>query len=174
VILSERFVITEHREPMACIDYVESRASAVFHAECHARAFIACWLFQRSVYEYAHLNLGNDNFLDRLQSGLQPDDYDELAGIIDLAHANILLKKIDLQPEDRARSLDHDASTLHRRRLSRPRLAAARERRRARVSPLPEPSPQVGAAAERGHADERRGISQPPLCADLKPERPGR
>jgi hypothetical protein len=26
--------------------------------------------------------------LDRLQSGLQPDDYDELAGIIDLAPAS--------------------------------------------------------------------------------------
>lgn len=95
LVISDRFVITYHREPMACIEYVESRSTAVFRNEGSGPAFIAYLLFQRCMYEYAHLNLANDNFLDRLHSGLQPDDFDELAGIIDLAHSNILtLKKM--------------------------------------------------------------------------------
>jgi magnesium transporter len=93
LIISEHFVITYHREKIACIDYVESRSNAVFRFEGNGPAFIAYLLFQRCMYEYAHLNLANDNYLDRLHSGLQPDDYDELASIIDLAHANILTIK---------------------------------------------------------------------------------
>jgi magnesium transporter len=97
MVLGERFILTYHRNMLPCIQYVESRSAAVFKDEGRGSAFIAYLLFQRCMYEYAHLNLANDNYLDQLQSGLQSDndDFDDLAGIIDLANANILtLKKM--------------------------------------------------------------------------------
>jgi len=97
MVLGEHFILTYHRRELPCIEYVESRSAAVFKDEGLGSAFIAYLLFQRCMYEYAHLNLANDNYLDQLQSGLQADndDFDELAGIIELANANILtLKKM--------------------------------------------------------------------------------
>jgi Mg2+ and Co2+ transporter CorA len=95
LVLGERFVVTYHRSPMPCIDYVKTRSEAVFEFEGTGPSLIAYLLFQRCVYEYAHLNLANDNYLDRLQAGLRAKDFEALADIIEIAHANILtLKKM--------------------------------------------------------------------------------
>jgi len=95
LVLGDDFVVTFHRKHLPCIDYVEARSEAVFRFEGSGPSLIAYLLFQRCLYEYAHLNLANDNYLDALQAGLRADDYDELASLIELAHANILtLKKM--------------------------------------------------------------------------------
>ena len=81
--LSEKFVVTYHREHMPCLDYVYNRARAVFGTEGQGPCLIAYLLFQRCMYEYAHLNLANDNYLDQLHSGLSSDDYEASTSIIE-------------------------------------------------------------------------------------------
>jgi magnesium transporter len=95
LVLGQSFVVTFHVEPMPCLDYVEARSEALFEFEGAGPSLIAYLVFQRCLYEYAHLNLANDNYLDLLQAGLRSEDFEKLADIIELAHANILtLKKM--------------------------------------------------------------------------------
>ncbi|HEU5163745.1 MAG TPA: CorA family divalent cation transporter, partial [Thermoanaerobaculia bacterium] len=57
--------------------------------------FIAFLFLQRCLYDYAHLNLANDNFLDSLEAGVLTAQHRELAVKIGIASANILtLKKL--------------------------------------------------------------------------------
>ncbi|HSN68222.1 MAG TPA: CorA family divalent cation transporter [Thermoanaerobaculia bacterium] len=95
LILSRDYVITYHRRPLAAVDYVKAAAEESFRLAGKTPGFIAFLFLQRCLYDYAHLNLANDNFLDSLEAGVLTEQHHELAVKIGIASANILtLKKL--------------------------------------------------------------------------------
>ena len=96
LILGSDFVITYHQHPLAAVDYVKETCVASFQLAGRTPGFIAFLFLQRCLYDYAHLNLANDNFLDALHVGVEARmPHAELRGKIDLAGRNILtLKKL--------------------------------------------------------------------------------
>ncbi|HET7706497.1 MAG TPA: CorA family divalent cation transporter, partial [Thermoanaerobaculia bacterium] len=96
LILGSDFVITYHQHPLDAVDYVKATAVPSFQLAGKTPGFIAFLFLQRCLYDYAHLNLANDNFLDDLYTAVgERSRHAELAGKIDLAGRNILtLKKL--------------------------------------------------------------------------------
>ncbi len=95
LILSDDYVITYHRRPLAAVDYVKSSAEESFRLAGKTPGFVAFLFLQRCMYDYAHLNLANDNFLDSLEEGVLTKEHREIAGKIGIASTNILtLKKL--------------------------------------------------------------------------------
>jgi magnesium transporter len=90
LILGSDFVITYHQHPLDAVDYVKETCVSAFQLAGKTPGFIAFLFLQRCLYDYAHLNLANDNFLDALHSAAGPR-----VAEIDLAGRNILtLKKL--------------------------------------------------------------------------------
>lgn len=95
LILSGDYVITYHRRPLAAVEYVKTTAEESFRLAGKTPGFIAFLFLQRCLYDYAHLNLANDNFLDSLEEGVLTEEHHELAVKIGIASTNILtLKKL--------------------------------------------------------------------------------
>ncbi len=96
LILGSDFVITYHQHPLDAVDYVKATAVPSFQLAGKTPGFIAFLFLQRCLYDYAHLNLANDNFLDDLYTAVgERSRHAELTGKIDLAGRNILtLKKL--------------------------------------------------------------------------------
>lgn len=96
LILGSDFVITYHQRPLDAVDYVKETCVSSFQLAGKTPGFIAFLFLQRCLYDYAHLNLANDNFLDELHSGLEARmPHGELRRKIDRAGRNILtLKKL--------------------------------------------------------------------------------
>ena len=96
LILGTDFVITYHQHPLDAVDYVKEAAIPSFQLAGKTPGFIAFLFLQRCLYDYGHLNLANDNFLDALYTAVgERMPHSELAGKIDLAGRNILtLKKL--------------------------------------------------------------------------------
>ncbi|HUP48403.1 MAG TPA: CorA family divalent cation transporter [Thermoanaerobaculia bacterium] len=97
LILGPDFVITYHQHPLDAVDYVKETCEASFQLAGKTPGFIAFLFLQRCVYDYAHLNLANDNFLDELHNGVtsQAGAHALVAAKVDLAGRNILtLKKL--------------------------------------------------------------------------------
>jgi magnesium/cobalt transport protein CorA len=95
LILGSDFVITYHEHPLAAVEYVKETAVESFRLAGKTPGFVAFLFLQRCLYDYAHLNLANDNFLDALHSGVVASRDGELTSKIDLAGRNILtLKKL--------------------------------------------------------------------------------
>ncbi|HVR44550.1 MAG TPA: CorA family divalent cation transporter [Thermoanaerobaculia bacterium] len=95
LILSGDYVITYHNRPLAAVDYVKEAAEESFRLAGKTPGFVAFLFLQRCLYDYAHLNLANDNFLDVLEEGVLTARHREIAGKIGTASANILtLKKL--------------------------------------------------------------------------------
>ncbi|HEY0787838.1 MAG TPA: magnesium transporter CorA family protein [Thermoanaerobaculia bacterium] len=95
LILSRDYVITYHRRPLAAVEFVKATAEESFRLAGKTPGFIAFLFLQRCLYDYAHLNLANDNFLDSLEEGVLTREHREIARKIGIASTNILtLKKL--------------------------------------------------------------------------------
>lgn len=95
LVLGKDFIITYHRNHLDAVEYVKKSCKESFRIAGKTPAFIGFLFLQRCLYDYAHLNLANDNYLDSLEAGVLTGDGEELATKISVAGLNILtLKKL--------------------------------------------------------------------------------
>ncbi len=95
LVLSTDYVITYHTRRLEAVDNVKSTCEESFRLAGKTPGFIAFLFLQRCLYDYAHLNLANDNFLDSLEANVLTGKYREIAEKISVAGSNILtLKKL--------------------------------------------------------------------------------
>lgn len=96
LILCQHCIITYHQRPLELIDYVKHDAHANFQLSGKSPAFIVFLLVQHCLYNYARLNLANDNFLDLIEVGLLNSKKSEYMQKISISGYNILtLKKLN-------------------------------------------------------------------------------
>jgi magnesium transporter len=93
LVLGADFVITYHRRPLDVVDYVKATCADSFRLAGRTPGFIVFLFLQRCLYDFAHLNLANDNFLDRLSRGAVTSADSRLAEEIAAAGRNILTVK---------------------------------------------------------------------------------
>jgi len=95
LVLGASFVITYHRRRIDAVEHVKATCAESFRLAGKTPGFIAFLFLQRCLYDYAHLNLANDNALDLLEEGVLAGDHGRLAERISVAGRNILtLKKL--------------------------------------------------------------------------------
>jgi magnesium/cobalt transport protein CorA len=95
LVLGADFVITYHRKPLAVVQEVKDTCGESFLLAGKTPGFIAFLFLQRCLYDYAHLNLANDNFLDLLEESLLTARQEKVSEGISVAGQNILtLKKL--------------------------------------------------------------------------------
>ncbi|MGE0384048.1 MAG: magnesium transporter CorA family protein [Gammaproteobacteria bacterium] len=95
LILGADFVITFHRRPLAAMDHVKAACIESFQLAGRSPGFVAFLLLERCVYDYAHLNLANDNFLDVIEERMFAGGEHALDDGVAIAGRNILtLKKL--------------------------------------------------------------------------------
>lgn len=95
LVLGEDFVITYHRRPLEAVDEVKEASAESFRQVGKTPGFVAFLFLERCLYDFAHLNLANDNALDRLQQKARAGDFEGLPDQIGVVGANILtLKKL--------------------------------------------------------------------------------
>jgi magnesium transporter len=95
LVLGNDFVLTYHARDLDVVNYVKAQCNESFRLWGKTQGFIAFLFLEKCLYDYAHLNLANDNSLDELQSADLVDDRAVLAQTIATAGANILtLKKL--------------------------------------------------------------------------------
>ena len=95
LVIGRDFVITYHQGELDVVAHVKSQYAQSFREWGKTQGFIAYLFMQKCLYDYAHLNLANDNSLDDLEAHLASTDQDELTRAIAIAGANILtLKKL--------------------------------------------------------------------------------
>ena len=94
MVLATDYIITYHRRSLAVVDYVKQHCQQSFRLAGKTPGFIAFLFMQQCLYDYAHLNLANDNYLDSLEAGVLTG-HEGLSERISIAGLNILtLKKI--------------------------------------------------------------------------------
>lgn len=94
LVLGHDYVITFHRKHLEAVDYVKETCAESFRLAGKSPGFIAFLFLQRCLYDYAHLNLANDNYLDSVEARVLANDQQATAEIA-IAGANILtLKKL--------------------------------------------------------------------------------
>lgn len=93
VVLGREVIVTWHPRPLDVVDEVRASAPDAFRLTGKTPNFVAFLFLQRCVYDYADLNLANDNFLDTLEPSLGNARRPELAREIAVAGGNILLLK---------------------------------------------------------------------------------
>jgi magnesium transporter len=93
VVLGRDYIITYHRRPLDGVEYVKQACFASFELAGQTPNFVAFLFLHRCLYEYAHLNLANDNFLDLLEEGVLTGDHSRLAAEIGIAATNLLTLK---------------------------------------------------------------------------------
>jgi magnesium transporter len=95
LVLGATFVITYHRHPLDAVEYVKGECAESFRFAGKTPAFLAFLFLQRCLYDYAHLNLANDNYLDKLEAEVLIGDHETLVTKFSTAGLNILtLKKL--------------------------------------------------------------------------------
>ena len=92
-VLGDDFVMTYHRLDVDAVKEVRERCAESFRLWGKTQGFIAFLFLQRCLYDYAHLNLANDNFLDHLEEAVISGDPRQLAQEISTAGKNILMLK---------------------------------------------------------------------------------
>lgn len=96
VILTPQCIITYHQQAVDLVDYVMHNAHANFQLSGKSPAFVVFLLVQHCLYNYARLNLANDNFLDLIELGLLTGRKSEYMKKISISGYNILtLKKLN-------------------------------------------------------------------------------
>jgi len=94
LVLGDDFVLTFHRYDVDAVAEIRARCAEAFRLWGRTQGFIAFLFLQRCLYDYSHLNLANDNFLDRLEDAIKARD-PQVPESIRIAGANILtLKKL--------------------------------------------------------------------------------
>ncbi|MGK2859114.1 MAG: magnesium transporter CorA family protein [Thermoanaerobaculia bacterium] len=95
MVLGADYVITYHQRPIEAVEYVKEACEENFRMFGKSPGFIAFLFLSRCLYDYAHLNLANDNYLDSLQARQLSGQVRELEEMISVAGMNILtLKKL--------------------------------------------------------------------------------
>ena len=95
VVMSQRMVLTYHRRPVEAVEDVIASCEHDFRLAGKSPAFVVFLLLQESIYDIAHLNLANDNYLDQLQASVAVSHQIVLPADVAVAGHNILtLKKL--------------------------------------------------------------------------------
>jgi magnesium transporter len=95
LVLGADYVISYHRRPLDAVDEVKSSCAESFRLAGKTPGFIAFLFLQRCLYDYAHLSLANDNYLDGLEARVLRGGQDGLTDEVSIAGHNILtLKKL--------------------------------------------------------------------------------
>ena len=95
VVLGKDFVITYHRRPLEIVETVKTSCAESFHLAGRTPGFIVFLLLQACLYDYAHINLANDNALDQLHERIRSRSRRGIEEMIEVAGRNILnLKKL--------------------------------------------------------------------------------
>ena len=95
LVLGANYVITYHHKPLNAVDFVKETCEESFRLAGKSPGFIVFLFLQRCLYDYAHVNLANDNFLDSLEEGVLSGRHQEMTERIAVAGTNILtLKKL--------------------------------------------------------------------------------
>ncbi|HEY7160043.1 MAG TPA: CorA family divalent cation transporter, partial [Acidobacteriota bacterium] len=95
LVLGKDFVVTYHRHPLDAVEYVKQTCPESFRFAGKTPGFLAFLFIQRCLYDYAHLNLANDNYLDTLETEVLAGDHEALVSKISVVGRNILtLKKL--------------------------------------------------------------------------------
>jgi magnesium transporter len=92
LVVGADYVVTFHRRRLDVVEEVKATCIDSFRLAGKTPGFITFLFLQRVLYDYAHLNLANDNFLDLLQSDDDPEQRDE--GIAVAGHNILTLKKL--------------------------------------------------------------------------------
>jgi magnesium/cobalt transport protein CorA len=94
LVLGADYVITYHRRRLDAVDQIKETCIDSFRLAGKTPGFIAFLFLQRCLYDYAHLNLANDNYLDLLEAELAAGGGGVPASV-GIASGNILtLKKL--------------------------------------------------------------------------------
>jgi magnesium/cobalt transport protein CorA len=93
VVLGVDYIITYHRRPLDAVEEIKATCEDSFRLAGKTPGFVAFLFLQLCLYDYAHLNLANDNYLDGLQSGLAAGEGEAVHAGIGLASRNILVLK---------------------------------------------------------------------------------
>ena len=95
LVLGVDYVITYHRRRLDAVDQVKATCVDSFRLAGKTPGFIAFLFLQRCLYDYAHLNLANDNYLDVLEADLAAGGGQGVPESVTTAARNILtLKKL--------------------------------------------------------------------------------
>lgn len=95
LILSSNYIITFHKTQIAAVNYIKEIADENFRFAGKTACFVVFLFLQRCLYDYAHLNLANDNYLDYLETAVLTGTQSELSTRLLNAGQNILtLKKM--------------------------------------------------------------------------------
>jgi magnesium transporter len=95
VVIGQDFLLTFHRRDVDAVGFVRERCQESFKNWGKTPSFVMFLFLQRCLYDYAHLNLANDNFLDQLETRRTGGDRGSLPEDVRLASRNILtLKKL--------------------------------------------------------------------------------
>jgi magnesium transporter len=95
LVLGADYVITYHRRHLEAVDEVKLNCAESFRLAGKTPGFIAFLFLQRCLYDYAHLSLANDNYLDRLEALVLRGGSDGLTDEVSTSGRNILtLKKL--------------------------------------------------------------------------------
>jgi magnesium transporter len=95
LVLSKDYVITYHQHPLCAVEDVKASCDENFRFAGKTPGFIAFLFLQQCLYDYAHVNLANDNYLDALEASAFSGGQKGMAERISVAGANILtLKKM--------------------------------------------------------------------------------
>jgi magnesium transporter len=92
LVVGADYVVTYHRRRLAVVEEVKASCVDSFRLAGKTPGFITFLFLQRCLYDYAHLNLANDNFLDQLQSDHAGEGRDQ--GIAVAGHNILTLKKL--------------------------------------------------------------------------------
>jgi magnesium transporter len=93
-VIGRAFVLTYHRGELDVVNDVREKCPDSFRLWAKSPGFLAFLFLNRCLYDYAHLNLANDNFLDGIEEDVLEND-PEVADSIAIAGRNILtLKKL--------------------------------------------------------------------------------
>ena len=95
LIIGNDFVVTYHRTELDVVNNVKAHCAESFRLWGRTQGFIMFLFLQRCLYDYAHLNLANDNFLDPMEEEVIAGDSQQLAQNVAAVAGNILtLKKL--------------------------------------------------------------------------------
>lgn len=95
LVLGADFVISYHRVALDAVDEIKRTCADSFRLAGKTPGFIAFLFLQRCLYDYAHLNLANDNVLDHMQAQVRAGSEHGLTEQIAMAGGNIIkLKKL--------------------------------------------------------------------------------
>ena len=95
LVLGTDYVITYHRRDLDAVDQIKATCVDAFQLAGKTPGFIAFLFLQRCLYDYAHLNLANDNYLDLLETELSSGTTGGVPETAAIAARNILtLKKL--------------------------------------------------------------------------------